>query len=412
MSAHIHPYIDSVKHEALMKMRDCQSKKQRNASFLAVIDGQKELEWALEHNAKIDMLLATDETTESPAVVLCEQRGTNIFITRETIFKRYFSSSNQDALAALVNLNHAKIAPPAKIALLLEDVVDPGNLGTIIRSARSFGIDSFFANNTELDWFSKKAIKASRGAHFISRFHAFFDIDDAISQLKSAGYQIVGTSPHAKSLISLVELQAKPTILMVGNEQTGLSRRALEHADLLVRIPMMQGVESLNVAVATGISIYELYFRLVLTMLTNSIETNLGRNIGVLFQLFPKVLNLDLKACSSLTANLVIFLMIIKLDGAMTKAQATEDLTRLGEDPSTALALLEKTGSIELVSGTYRITINGEQELAKLWMIVENAEAKIMSVLSEQEQAELRSMLTRLEHRCVDLLNRNTGENS
>lgn len=404
MSKTLHPYIDSVKHDALKRIRDFQSRKHRNESFLAVIDGHKELEWALEHNAAIDTLLATDETAESTAVVECERQGTNIFLTRQSIFKRYFSSSDQDSLAALVKLERAPVFPPVRLALLLEDIIDPGNLGTIIRSARSFGIDAFFGNSMELDWFSKKAIKASRGTHFMSRFHAFTDTKDAISQLKSAGYQIVGTSPHANSLISLATLQAKPTILMVGNEQNGLSEDALSQADLLVRIPMMQGVESLNVAVATGISIYELYFRLVLTMLTNNIKTNLGRNIGVLFQLFPKVLNQDLAQCSPLNANLVIFLMIVKLDGTITREQANEDLMRLGEDPQTALALLQKNGTIVLESDAYRITDKGEQDVAKLWMIVENAEIKIMSVLSEQEQAELRSMLTRLEHQCVDLL--------
>lgn len=406
MSASLHPYIDSVKHEALKKIRDFLHKKNRNSSYLAVIDGEKELEWALEHNAKIDMLIATDDTADSTAVIECENRGTSIFIAKSSIFKRYFSSHEDNALAALVQMEQASLATPSKIALLLEDVIDPGNIGTIIRSARSFGINSFYANNLELDWFAKKAIKASRGAHFLSRFHAFNHIEEGIAKLKNAGFQVVGTSPHAEALISLAKLQEKAAVLMIGNEQHGLSDQALKQADLLVRIPMMSAVESLNVAVAAGISLYELYFRLVLTMLTNNIKSNLGRNIGVLFQLFPKVLNQDLAQCSNLNANLVIFLMILKVDGVMSQSQAEEDLLRLGEDPARALSLLQNNGLIEKTADGFQLSKSGEQDLAKLWMIVENAEIKIMSVLSEQEQAELRSMLTRLEHQCTNLLNK------
>lgn len=407
MSFHMHPYIDSVKHEALKKIRDFQQKKHRNDAYVAVIDGTKELEWALEHNAKIDMLVATEDSCDSSAVVECERHGVNIFIARDSIFQRYFTSSKEEALAALVKIERAKPAPPKRLALLLEDIIDPGNIGTIIRSARSFGISSFFANSPDVDWFSKKSIRASRGAHFSANFHAFQNVKDGIKSLKDAGYQVIGTSPHASGLISLSELQKKPAILMVGNEQNGLTDAALTNADLLVRIPMMEGVESLNVAVATGISIYELYFRLVLTMLTDNIKNNIGRNIGILFQLFPKILNQDLATCSNLNANLVIFLMILKLDAVQTKEEAKRDLMRLGEDFPTAIGLLLKEGLIEEFFGPseqYRVTVKGEQDLAKLWMIVENAEHKVMSVLSDQEQSELRSMLRRLEHQCVDLL--------
>lgn len=403
MSSRLHPYIDSVKHEALLKVRDFQSKKARNNAYTAVLDGHKELEWALEHNAHIAILIATEQTADSAAVIACEQQNTSIFICRDSIFKRYFSSTDDDAIAALVTINHATLSSKKNIALLLEDVIDPGNIGTIIRSARSFGVVDFYANNMELDWFSKKSIKASRGSHFASQFHSFLDTEEAIEQLKAQGYQIIGTSPHAKDLISLVDLEKKPCVIIVGNEQNGLSEKALNAADLLVRIPMMSDVESLNVAVATGISIYELYFRLVFTMLTKNIESNLGRNIGILFQLFPRVLNQDLAHSGTLNANQVIFLMILKMDGSMTREQINEDLARLGEELTT-LDELTKSNLIEEKNNAFSLTHQGEQMLAKLWMIVENAETKIMSVLSEQEQSELRSMLMRLEHQCVDLL--------
>lgn len=400
----MHPFIDSVKHEALQKVRDFQSMKTRNQAYVAVIDGRKELEWALEHHASIDMLIATESTKSSPAVIECERRGASVFICRESIFKRYFSSTNDDALAALVTMKRAKTKPTKNLAILLENLVDPGNIGTIIRSARSFGIVDFFANSMELDWFSKKSIKASRGSHFAANFRAFSDTKAGIELLKTQGYQIVATSPHAKSLISLSALKEKPCVILVGNEQQGLSQDAIDHADIVVRIPMMSGVESLNVAVATGISIYELYFRLVLTMLTKNIEHNLGRNLGVLFQLFPRVLNQDLAKVGPLHANHVIMLMILKMDGTMTSGQLKEDLSRLGENVDQAVQELLDNQLIEFTNDRYSLSNHGEQTLAKLWMMVENAETKILSVLSEQEQSELRSMLMRLEHRCVELL--------
>jgi RNA methyltransferase, TrmH family len=407
MSSHTHPYIDHVKHVVLKKMRDFQQRKNRNQSYMMVIDGSKELAWALERNAQIETLLVTEAAIDSPAVVECEHQRVNIYIVTDSIFRRYFSSSGQNAVAALVHAQKTEITSSQKMAFFLEDIIDQGNIGSIIRTSCAFGINNFFGNNFELDWFSKKSIKASRGSHFDAKFHTFNSTKEGILFLKKAGFQIIGTSPCAKNLISLSQIQKKPAILMIGNEQHGLSEIAIKNADMMVRIPMMEQVESLNVSIAAKISLYELYFRLVITMLTNNIQQNIGRNIGVLFQLFPQVLNENLKSACDLNANQIIFLMILKLDGTMNQSQIEKDLSRLGEDPAATIEKFLHNNYMEKVLGvknSFQISLKGEQDLTKLWMIIENTEAKILSVLSELEQKEFRSMLTRLKHNCINLL--------
>ena len=412
MSDSNYPFIDSVKDEELKNFAFFGKRKNRNAKNIILLDGEQELLWALEYGAKILSVLVTEDTRLSPITIESERAGAKISVVKKSIFERQFQSYNSDAFAALAKLSTVDLQKLDRLSLFLENIIDPGNIGTMIRTARSFGIKNFFSNNQDSDWLSKKSLKASRGSHFLSNFKLYTDSQEAISDLKKSGLQIIGTSPHAKQALSISKLMAKPSVLLLGNEQNGLSKEAQDQCDVLVSIPMLSDLESLNVAVAAGISIYELYYRLVLSMLTNNIQENLGRNIGVLFQLFPQVLNQELAQYSKLSANQVIFLMILKVDGLMARNHAEKDLERLGEKKS-SIDFLAKENLLK-ISPDQKIQISseGESTLAKLWMIIENSENKILSVLSEQERLELKSMLTRLEHKCEELLSKKPDKQS
>ncbi|AJC53426.1 RNA methyltransferase [Streptomyces sp. 769] len=101
-----------------------------------------------------------------------------------------------------------------------------------------------------------------------------------MTALREAGFQIVVTSPRGTHLQAMAPLRGQRLALVVGNETEGVSDTVQALADLVVQIPMAGAVESLNVGVATGISIYELRMRMILTMLTDRIRDSLGRNLG------------------------------------------------------------------------------------------------------------------------------------
>ncbi|MDD3392647.1 MAG: RNA methyltransferase [Bacilli bacterium] len=152
-----------------------------------------------------------------------------------------------------------KIRPKDKLEnhlLILEDIQDPGNLGTIIRSAVAFNIDTLVLSSKSVDLYNSKVIRASQGMIFhlniIER-----ELLSFIPELISNHYNIMGTRvTHGKSVKKL-EKSAKFAIIM-GNEGNGLSEEVGELCDEFIYIDMNDACESLNVGVATSIILYEL----------------------------------------------------------------------------------------------------------------------------------------------------------
>jgi len=139
--------------------------------------------------------------------------------------------------------------------LLVDQIHHPGNLGTIIRSAVAFDVDTIVVNNS-VDIYNQKVIQASQGMVFhinvIKRAVMPF-----ITELKTQGYQIIGTDVNKSASLKVVKPNKKRVVL-VGNEGEGLSGELLDMCDIRVNIEMNEKCESLNVGVAAGIVLYNL----------------------------------------------------------------------------------------------------------------------------------------------------------
>jgi TrmH family RNA methyltransferase len=131
---------------------------------------------------------------------------------------------------------------------------DPGNVGTILRSAYAFGIDSVMLTESSADLYNPKAVRASMGAIFSQR-HCYMDIDGII-RLKQAGAKLIGAS-NDKTLTDFTKANLKDAIIVLGNEGQGVSDKLLALCDELVTIPLASNCESLNVAVAASVIMWE-----------------------------------------------------------------------------------------------------------------------------------------------------------
>ncbi len=140
--------------------------------------------------------------------------------------------------------------------LILEDIQDPGNLGTIIRSAVAFNVDTIILSTNTVDAYSPKVVRASQGMLFYINI-VRTDIEKAIENLKLSNYKIYGTKVDNGKLLKALAKVEKFAIIM-GNEGSGVSLNLLKLCDEYVYIPMNKACESLNVAVATSIILYEL----------------------------------------------------------------------------------------------------------------------------------------------------------
>ncbi len=140
--------------------------------------------------------------------------------------------------------------------LILDDVQDPGNLGTIIRSAVAFNIDTIIVSEKCADIYSSKVIRASQGMLFHINI-LVKNLEEFIPEIKKLGYTILGTKVTLGNDLKTLEKKQKFAIIM-GNEGNGVRKSILDMCDEYIYIKMNKACESLNVAVATSIILYEL----------------------------------------------------------------------------------------------------------------------------------------------------------
>lgn len=142
--------------------------------------------------------------------------------------------------------------------LLLEDLRDPGNLGTVIRTAEGAGIDGIIMSKETVDIFNPKVVRSTMGSIFRVPFLYVEDIIDTIAALKEEGVTVVATDLLG---VNSYEQETYPskTAIVIGNEAKGITSAMRGAADVLVRIPMCGKLESLNASVAAGVMMYELF---------------------------------------------------------------------------------------------------------------------------------------------------------
>jgi tRNA (guanosine-2'-O-)-methyltransferase len=147
------------------------------------------------------------------------------------------------------------------LVIVLEDVHDPHNAMAVARTCDALGVQELkLVFEKQAGFNPKKVGKASSStANKWLDFEKFTDIDSCVEPLKKNGYRIVGTAMRSEKTESIfdVDLSSQKTALLFGNEHSGLSEKAISHCDVLVTIPMLGMVESLNISVAAAILMYE-----------------------------------------------------------------------------------------------------------------------------------------------------------
>ena len=138
---------------------------------------------------------------------------------------------------------------------MLETLQDPGNLGTIMRTAAAVGSDGLWLSSDSVDLGHPKVLRASAGQWFRQPM-ATIDIAEKAKELKEKGVQVVATTATADTDYWQLDL-TKPTVFIMGNEGAGLSDELMKCASVSVKIPVMPAVESLNVAISTALLLYE-----------------------------------------------------------------------------------------------------------------------------------------------------------
>ncbi|QBD81536.1 hypothetical protein EPA93_38440 [Ktedonosporobacter rubrisoli] len=402
-------HITSIKDPRIIEARALTSASQRTQLQKCLLEGAESIQWAIDEGLPVEHVFCSAEQARHELTLALQQRQIPCYIVTEGILKKISDTSYVIPFLGVLR-TPAELETPEQMGdfiLVLDRVKDHGNIGTIIRTASAFGIRDIVSTTPTLDMYYKKIVSASRGRVFASRLKRFDSGQQAIQALKEQGYQIIATSPHARDLQAMAPLQPKPIALVVGNETEGIAEDISKNADIIVQIPMSGYVESLNVGVATGISLYELKFRMVFTMLVNYIRTNLGREVNVTGKLIQQAFDAQIRHISNLSGQQAILLMILICDQSMSLEQVSRDTGTLADEREELLKPLLARGYIRYQDSNQNSIVpteEGQRALAQLWTLIEQAEQATLADFSDDEKAQFNAYLKRIQANCKRLL--------
>lgn len=235
--------ITSVQNEKIKSYFKLKQKKERDITNRFLIENEHLIEEALKANI-VEVLLVLDGTSHKPFE--------NTYIVTEQILDKL--SSNVSSVKMIAVCRKFELDIESDKVLLLDTIQDPGNLGTIIRTAHSFGFNKIYLSKDCADIYNDKTIRSTQGAMFFVGLH-YVDLKDKINELKRKDYTILATSLHDATNLKDIKKVNKCAIIL-GNEGKGVKQELLDIADQKVYIEMNE-FESLNVAIAAGIMMYE-----------------------------------------------------------------------------------------------------------------------------------------------------------
>lgn len=402
--------ISTIKDERIIEAKELSSSSGRIKKCKILLEGKQIISWALNAGKEIaHVFFCKTNNPDYKFLDTLVEHHIDCYEVSEGIIKKISDTKYVIPFIGVSNLgqNREENKSFGNLTIVLNNVVDFGNIGTIIRTAKAFGITNIVSTNPDFDIYFRKTIEASRGKVFDIQLTAFNSDIETITILKNKGYQVIATSPHAPIIQSSLKLTNKPIALVIGNESDGISEVIEKHADSLIQIPMSGSVESLNVGVATGISIYELKLKLVLTMLTKFIRSTLGREVNVTGKLIQRTFDVQLKKVSSLSSTQVILLMVLKCDELMTLEQVSKDTATYGDELNRILKPLIDDGYIQYSSpeqNKIQLTSNGERMIGDLWNVVESSEERMLEDFTESEKEQLMTYLQKIQSNCARIL--------
>jgi TrmH family RNA methyltransferase len=243
--------ITSPRNKRVAAVRRLRRTRVRRETGTTLIDGPFLLEEAASGGVEIleVFALASDEATARR----CEEAGWNLWLVNADVMGALGSSVSPRGPVAVISIPESPVLE-ARDSVVLYDIADPGNAGTIIRTAGAFGFQ-VMATEATVDLWSPKVIRSAVGGHF--RAHPILGIEPDPAVLIEAGLAPLAAAAGSTTTLHDAVRREGPVALLIGNEAHGLSKGVIDTPGVMIfSIPMPGGSESLNAAVAAGIAMY------------------------------------------------------------------------------------------------------------------------------------------------------------
>ncbi len=227
-------------------------------------EGEEIARRAFDYGGRVDTLIVTERFAADPGFAELAERaryaGAEIVTATEGLLAKVLEAKPTPECIAIVERCVAALADvlaaPDALVLMVEHGENADNLGMLLRSTDAAGVDGVVLAADTTDPFARRVVRGSRGAVFTIPICLQRDAARVIDTAKKAGLQVVATSARSDMPYTSVDFR-KPTMVIVGNEHVGVSDAVRNRADAVVAIPMRGRINSLNIAVAGSIVLYE-----------------------------------------------------------------------------------------------------------------------------------------------------------
>ena len=252
--------LTSIKNPLVKQVRKLHRAKERHKQNLLLLEGTNLIEAACHVDYKLDIILHTEfwQANHQQLWLKLVNQSLKMQLVSSEVLKAISTTVNPDGVVAIAP---GRLAPEPMIAqtrlgIAIEKIQDPGNLGTIIRTAVATGVDGLWLSSDSVDINSPKVLRASVGEWFRVPIATNQDLSKLIQQQQQQGVRVIATTSKANKSYWEIDF-TRPSLILLGNEGSGLSAELIAVADEQVTIPVANEVESLNVAVATALLLYE-----------------------------------------------------------------------------------------------------------------------------------------------------------
>lgn len=257
--------IASKQNERIKQIRKLYTRKFRKSEGLFVAEGIRLVE-ELVKTLMVEQVFFAESFIVNPRgqalLKTVHKAGIPSFSCTEEVFSHVCDTKNAQGVLAVVRKPEPCLDwshqgnRPQDFILIVDQVQDPGNLGTILRTAVAAGVTGIWIIGSTVDVFSPKVIRSSMGSIFHLPY-VTLTTQECLTKCQELGLKLIATDVHGGVEHYNCSLLVDAMALVVGNEGNGVSPLLLEHSDQRIYIPLANDVESLNVAVATAVLLYE-----------------------------------------------------------------------------------------------------------------------------------------------------------
>lgn len=252
--------LSSKKNPTIKEVRQLHRSRERRQQNLLLLEGNNTITAAVNSHYPLVTVFCTPKWQSSHPQLLrtITARGSKIQLVTQEVLATIATTVNPDGVVATAVRQTAQtpVISQTKLGLAVERLQDPGNLGTIIRTAVATGVDGLWLSQDSVDFDHPKLLRASVGEWFRLPMSTTPDLSFIVQQHQQQQIQTIATVPNAKKTYWELDL-TRPSLLLLGNESAGVSPQLQDLADEKISIPLYNEVESLNVAIATALILYE-----------------------------------------------------------------------------------------------------------------------------------------------------------